>query len=163
MTRFDQLRLEVRAQAKRIAALEAAQAGLREHVAQLEVALAARRVRRKRPQPDHVDVHRREELWSTYVNLEAEFGHGRIPHLTKQGFAIRHRINADEICRWLSYTAKRGIPEGSAPDQNIRRALAGDILKLEEIQRIEAKRNKPSSVVCHGSTLTPSFSRRISV
>jgi hypothetical protein len=99
----------------------------------LEAALAPRPVPSKRaaaPRPADAVVTGREQLWARYLELEMPFGHGRVK-LTKLGFAMRHRLNPDEFCRFFSATDKRGIPEGSTPALRFYQVLREDIAKLE--------------------------------
>jgi hypothetical protein len=106
---------------------------LKARVAALERAQAMRRPRPTReaaPRPDDAIVAHREKLWARYLELEMRFGHGRVK-LTKLAFAIRHRLNPDEFCRWFSATDRRGIPEGSGPDLRFRKALTDAIAELE--------------------------------
>jgi hypothetical protein len=106
-------------------------------LAALEVAQAARPPRRKRTaalRPDDAVVAVREGLWAQYLELEMPFGHGRVK-LTKLAFAIRHRLNPDEFCRWFSANDKRGIPEGSGPDLRFRQVL------IDAIDGLEARAN----------------------
>ena len=138
MTKLDQLQLQMRAQAKRIEALEAAQA-----------ARPARPKRMAAPRPSDSVIAGRERLWSKYVMLEMQHGHGRV-RLTKLGFAARHGLNPSELGRWLSPTDRRGIAEGSKPDRSHRRELADAIAELEARGKNDAL-NK--SVGSHGNVL----------
>ncbi len=86
-------------------------------------ALEGRRTRHKRtaaPRPDDGVVSERVKLWSKYLLLEMQFGHGRM-RLTKLAFAVKWRLNPDEFCRWFSASDRRGIPAGSSPDIAISR------------------------------------------
>jgi hypothetical protein len=143
MTKFEQLQLQVRAQAKRIEALEAA--------------VAARPTPHKReraPRADDRDIAGREELWATYLRLEMTHGHGRTK-LSKLSFAIRHRLSPDEFVRWFSATDKRGVPAGSKPDRSHRRALADAIAELEARGENNSRNPRISS---HGNGLPSQFS-----
>jgi hypothetical protein len=106
---------------------------LRTQVRSLEArldALEARRARRKRvaaPQASGGIIAEREKLWARYVLLDVAH-RGRI---TRLAFAMRHRLNPTEFCRWFSVADRRGIPEGSGPDLRFRRALTDTIAELE--------------------------------
>jgi hypothetical protein len=117
LTELAQLRLQLRAQAKRIAALEA-------------LAARPRRKRAAAPRPSDSVIAERERLWAKYVMLEMRFGHGRC-RLTKLSFAARNGLNPSELGRWLSPSDRRGIPAGSKPDRSHRRALNAAISELE--------------------------------
>jgi hypothetical protein len=106
---------------------------LKARVAALESAQAMRRPQAKRaaaPRPTDGVCAARESLWAKYVMLEMRFGHGRVK-LTKLAFAIRHRLNPDEFCRFFSATDKRGIPEGSGPAVRFYQVLRDSIAELE--------------------------------
>jgi hypothetical protein len=116
VTKYDLLLSRVRWLESRMRAVEAAQ--------------AAHPVRRKRvaaARPTNAIVTAREKLWARYVLLDVSH-RGRI---TKLAFAMRHRLNPDEFCRWFSATDRRGIPEGSDPDRRFRQALTDAISELE--------------------------------
>jgi hypothetical protein len=113
---FDRLRMEVRGLVARVAALEAAR--------------SPRRKRATAPRPDDAAVMEIHKLWARYLELEMQFGHGRMK-LSKLAFAIKWHLNPDEFVRAFSFTDTHGIPQGSVPDQNHRRALAGAMSELE--------------------------------
>jgi hypothetical protein len=117
MTAVGRLRLEVQVLKAQVAALMAAQP-------------AARPARPKRAPQAGRDINAREKLWAKYLVLEMQHGHGRMK-LTKLAFAVRHRLNPDEFCRWFSASDRRGVPDGSGPDRNHRRALETAIAELE--------------------------------
>jgi hypothetical protein len=103
---------------------------LKARLATVEGILAARPPRRKRvgaPRPTDPIIAAREKLWARYVLLDVAH-RGRI---TKLAFAIRHRLNPTEFCRWFSGTDTRGIPEGSAPALRFYQALNDVIAELE--------------------------------
>ncbi len=105
---------------------------LKDRVTALEALTA--RPRRKRaaaPRPDDAVVSERVKLWSKYLLLEMQFGHGRMRY-TYLAFAMRHGVNPTEFGRWLSPTDRRGIPEGSKPDRSHRRELNAAIAELEQ-------------------------------
>jgi hypothetical protein len=111
VTRFDQLQLQVRAQAKRIAALE--------------VAVGARPVRPRRtaaPRPEDSDMDERDGWWAEYLLVEMAHGRGTV-RLTKAAFAIRHGIPVSEFYRFFFPRDKRGIPKDSGPYLRIRSEL----------------------------------------
>ena len=138
MNQFDQLRLQVRGLLARVTALEAAR--------------PARRKRAAAPRPDDSVTAAREQLWSRYVILHAQFGRGR---LTKLNFATRHGLNPTEFGRWLSPTDARGITEGSKPDRSHRRALN------DAISELEARKNQSSdrTLNSHGNVFPSQDSR----
>lgn len=119
MTRVDRLELQVRVLRARVDAWEATQA-----------ARPAPRKRAVAPRPDDSVIAAREELWAKYLRLEMTHGHGRVK-LTKLAFAVRHRLNPDEFCRWFSPTDRRGVPAGSGPDRRFRQALVDAIAELQ--------------------------------
>jgi hypothetical protein len=103
---------------------------LKARMAALEAAQAARPARRKRvaaPRPDDPTIAAREKLWARYVLLDVSH-RGRI---TKLNFALRHRLNPTEFCRWFSVSDARGIPQGSGPDLRFRQVLTDAIADLE--------------------------------
>jgi hypothetical protein len=114
-----QLRLRLLRVEARVRALEAA-AALRPSPPKREAA----------PRPDDAVVTAREQLWARYIELEMRFGHGKVK-LTKLAFAVRHRLNPDEFCRFFSATDKRGIPEGSTPALRFYQVLREAIAELE--------------------------------
>lgn len=118
MTLMAQLRLQVRALAARVDVLEAA------------ACRPARRKRERAPRPTDGIIATREAQWAKYLRLEMMHGHGRTK-LSKLAFAIRHRLNPDEFCRWFSATDRRGVPAGSGPDVRFRQALTDAISELE--------------------------------
>ena len=139
MTPLAKLRLQMRAQEARIAVLEAAQA-----------ARPARPKRMAAPRPSDSVIAGRERLWSKYVMLEMQHGHGRVLRLTKLGFAARHGLNPSELGRWLSPTDRRGIAEGSKPDRSHRRELAAAIAQLEARAKNESGNTR---IVSRGNVL----------
>jgi hypothetical protein len=147
VNKIDQLRLEMRVMRTRFEA-------------RLE-ALEARRDRRKRqaaPRPDARVIADRERLWARYIELEMRFGHGRCK-LSKLSFAVRHRLNPTEFCRWFSATYARGIAAGSGPDLRFREALTGAITELEA--RAEVLRNGSAKQVMndsHGNNCSAQYS-----
>ena len=138
MTKLDQLQLQMRAQAKRIEALEAR--------------LAARAPKRMAaPRPSDSVIAGRERLWSKYVMLEMQHGHGRVLRLYQVwAIAARHGLNPSELGRWLSPTDRRGIAEGSKPDRSHRRELAAAIAQLEARAKNESGNTR---IVSRGNVL----------
>jgi hypothetical protein len=90
------------------------------------------------------EIRDRERLWLAYFHLKVEETSGRVynrmkgePNPTSQiAFAVRHRLNPSELSRWFSRTC--GIPAGSIPDRNIRRALLADIERMRAATRTAA-------------------------
>jgi hypothetical protein len=124
VTQLAQLRLQVRALAARVGALEAAR--------------PAPRKRTAAPRPGDAIIGERERLWVRYVMLEMQHGHGRVA-LTRLSFSVRWRLNPTEFNRWFSARDRRGIPAGSAPDQRFHRALADAIAELEARQKSKSQ------------------------
>ena len=139
MNRLDQLE-------RRIAALEAA---ARPVTAPVQERDKVRPKRMAAPRPSDSVIAGRERLWSKYVMLEMQHGHGRV-RLTKLGFAARHGLNPSELGRWLSPTDRRGIAEGSKPDRSHRRELAAAIAQLEARAKNESGNTR---IVSRGNVL----------
>ena len=119
MTPLAQLRLQVRAQEKRIAALEAAEAARAAPSASVN-ALRSRIA---------AVVTKRLSLWSKLVLLHLQYGRGR---LTKLKVCIKYGLgDPSDLCRFLSAGDARGVPEGSIPAERYYGALRKFIAELE--------------------------------
>lgn len=111
----------------------------------------------KRPVPiDPSIVEKRWELWSRCLTLSMVHGHGK-GKLSQRYFAARHNLNASEFSRWLSSKGRRGIPPGSVPDLNIRRALQETILELENaaVANTHGASKIPNPAAPFGPTMGP--------
>ena len=109
MTKYDQLRLELRGLAARVTALESG------------------RRRKREPGPRgqmHVPAKVREtqRLWQEYQTVAAEVYEPRSERGSKSRFAERHHLSEREFRRAFSLTDKRGL--GAAP-----RARYNDVIR----------------------------------
>lgn len=110
-----------------------------------------------RPAPIDPSVYeKRWELWSRCLTLSMMHGHGK-GKLSQRYFAARHNLNASEFSRWLSSKGRRGIPPGSVPDLNIRRALLETSLKLENaaVTNTHGALKIPNPAAPFGPTMGP--------
>jgi hypothetical protein len=145
MTKYDLLLSRVRWLESRMRAMEAAQ-------------VRRRSKRVPAPRPTNAVVAGREALWAKYVMLEMRFGHGRC-RLTKLSFAVRHRQNPSEFCRWFSATDRRGVPADSGPDLRFRQALNDAIAELEARARGGDRKSTTTMLVdSHGKITGSQFS-----
>ena len=111
----------------------------------------------KHPVPiDAAAVEQRWELWSRCLTLSMMHGHGK-GKLSQRYFAAQHNLNASEFSRWLSSKGRRGIPPGSVPDANIKRALQETIVELENaaVTNTHGASKIPNPAAPFGPTMGP--------
>jgi hypothetical protein len=114
MTKYDQLRLELRGLAARVTALESGRSARRKRETISLPALT-------RP-ADAAKVRETQRLWSEYQTVAAEVYEPRSERGSKSRFAERHHLSEREFRRAFSLTDKRGL--GAVP-----RARYNDVIR----------------------------------
>jgi hypothetical protein len=133
MTKFDQLRLEVRV--------------LRARLDRLEARRQRQPKREAAPRPTDAIIAGRKGLWDRFILLQV----GRGP-TSKLAFAVKHHLgDASEFRRFFSASDKRGICEGSAPAVRYYRALNDAIAELEGRDGDHKSSAAIAAVDSHGS------------
>lgn len=108
----------------------------------LEAGLLATKLK---PEPNaksmrEIELARQEE-WAERVKLRMKYGGGRGQLSYKWFCETYHCCDPADLSRWLNHSGtSRSIPEGSAIDTNIRRALADERAELEAVAALKAEK-----------------------